>query len=304
MVAFLTYLSQILMSVMMATFMAALWPRASVSAERIQEVLDTPSSVEISDDPTRITRARASLEMRNVEFRYPGAAQPVLHNISFKVDAGETLAIIGSTGSGKTTLINLIARLIDSTGGDVLLNEVNIRQTAPAELWTRIGLVPQKPYLFTGSVASNLRYGKEDATDDEMWRALTIAQVDSFIHDLPGSLEATIAQGGSNVSGGQRQRLAIARALVRKPEIYIFDDSFSALDLVTDAKLRAALIPEVSDSVTVIVGQRISTIRHANQIMVLEDGQIVGLGTHEHLSATCSTYQEIVASQATQVGDN
>ena len=304
MVAFLTYLSQILMSVMMATFMAALWPRASVSAERIQEVLDTPSSVEISDDPTRITRARASLEMRNVEFRYPGAAQPVLHNISFKVDAGETLAIIGSTGSGKTTLINLIARLIDSTGGDVLLNEVNIRQTAPAELWTRIGLVPQKPYLFTGSVASNLRYGKEDATDDEMWRALAIAQVDSFVRDLPGSLEATIAQGGSNVSGGQRQRLAIARALVRKPEIYIFDDSFSALDLVTDAKLRAALIPEVSDSVTVIVGQRISTIRHANQIMVLEDGQIVGLGTHEHLSATCSTYQEIVASQATQEGDN
>jgi ATP-binding cassette subfamily B protein len=242
--------------------------------------------------------------MRNVEFRYPGAAQPVLHNISFKVDAGETLAIIGSTGSGKTTLINLIARLIDSTGGDVLLNEVNIRQTAPAELWTRIGLVPQKPYLFTGSVASNLRYGKEDATDDEMWRALTIAQVDSFIRNLPGSLEATIAQGGSNVSGGQRQRLAIARALVRKPEIYIFDDSFSALDLVTDAKLRAALIPEVSDSVTVIVGQRISTIRHANQIMVLEDGQIVGLGTHEDLSATCSTYQEIVASQATQEGDN
>jgi ATP-binding cassette subfamily B protein len=241
--------------------------------------------------------------MRNVEFRYPGAAQPVLHNISFKVDAGETLAIIGSTGSGKTTLINLIARLIDATGGDVLINEVNIRQTAPAELWTRIGLVPQKPYLFTGSVASNLRYGKEDATDDEMWRALSIAQVDSFVRDLPGSLEATIAQGGSNVSGGQRQRLAIARALVRKPEIYIFDDSFSALDLVTDAKLRAALIPEVSDSVTVIVGQRISTIRHANQIMVLEDGQIVGLGTHEYLSANCSTYQEIVASQATQEGD-
>jgi ATP-binding cassette subfamily B protein len=303
MVAFLTYLSQILMSVMMATFMAALWPRASVSAERIQEVLDTPSSVEISDEPTRITQARSSLEMRNVEFRYPGAAQPVLHNISFKVDAGETLAIIGSTGSGKTTLINLIARLIDATGGDVLINEVNIRQTAPAELWTRIGLVPQKPYLFTGSVASNLRYGKEDATDDEMWRALSIAQVDSFVRDLPGSLEATIAQGGSNVSGGQRQRLAIARALVRKPEIYIFDDSFSALDLVTDAKLRAALIPEVSDSVTVIVGQRISTIRHANQIMVLEDGQIVGLGTHEYLSSNCSTYQEIVASQATQAGD-
>ena len=303
MVAFLTYLSQILMSVMMATFMAALWPRASVSAERIQEVLDTPSSVQISDEPIRITQSRASLEMRNVEFRYPGAAQPVLRNISFKVEAGETLAIIGSTGSGKTTLVNLIARLIDTTDGDVLLNEVNIRQTAPAELWTRIGLVPQKPYLFSGSIASNLRYGKEDATEEEMWKALAVSQAESFIRQMPGALDAIIAQGGSNVSGGQRQRLAIARALVRQPDVYIFDDSFSALDLVTDAKLRAALIPEVLDSVTVIVGQRISTIRHANQIMVLEDGQIVGLGTHEHLGANCSTYQEIVASQATQESD-
>jgi ATP-binding cassette subfamily B multidrug efflux pump len=304
MVAFLTYLSQILMSVMMATFMAALWPRASVSAERIQEVLDTPSSVGISDTPTRITSTRTSLEMRNVEFRYPGAAQPVLHNISFKVTAGETLAIIGSTGSGKTTLVNLIARLIDSTDGDVLLNDVNIRQIAPAELWTRIGLVPQKPYLFSGSIASNLRYGKADATDEEMWNALAISQAEAFVREMPGALESTIAQGGSNVSGGQRQRLAIARALIRKPDIYIFDDSFSALDLVTDANLRAALVPQLASSVTVIVGQRISTIRHANQIMVLEDGQIVGLGTHEHLSQSCATYQEIVASQATQEGDN
>ncbi len=304
MVAFLTYLSQILMSVMMATFMAALWPRASVSAERIQEVLDTPSSVGISDTPTPITSSHTSLEMRNVEFRYPGAAQPVLHNISFKVNAGETLAIIGSTGSGKTTLVNLIARLIDSTDGDVLLNEVNIRQIAPTELWTRIGLAPQKPYLFSGSVASNLRYGKADASDEEMWNALAIAQAESFVRDMPGSLEATIAQGGSNVSGGQRQRLAIARVLIRKPAIYIFDDSFSALDLVTDASLRTALIPHIASSVTVIVGQRISTIRHANQIMVLEDGQIVGLGTHEQLSQYCATYQEIVASQATQEGDD
>jgi ATP-binding cassette subfamily B protein len=304
MVAFLTYLSQILMSVMMATFMAALWPRASVSAERIQEVLDTPSSVGISDTPTPITSSHTSLEMRNVEFRYPGAAQPVLHNISFKVNAGETLAIIGSTGSGKTTLVNLIARLIDSTDGDVLLNEVNIRQIAPTELWTRIGLAPQKPYLFSGSVASNLRYGKADASDEEMWNALAIAQAESFVRDMPGSLEATIAQGGSNVSGGQRQRLAIARVLIRKPAIYIFDDSFSALDLVTDASLRTALIPHIASSVTVIVGQRISTIRHANQIMVLEDGQIVGLGTHEQLSQSCATYQEIVASQATQEGDD
>jgi ATP-binding cassette subfamily B protein len=304
MVAFLTYLSQILMSVMMATFMAALWPRASVSAERIQEVLDTPSSVGISDTPTPITSNHTSLEMRNVEFRYPGAAQPVLHNISFKINAGETLAIIGSTGSGKTTLVNLIARLIDSTDGDVLLNEVNIRQLAPTELWTRIGLAPQKPYLFSGSIASNLRYGKADATDDEMWKALAIAQAETFVRDMPGSLEATIAQGGSNVSGGQRQRLAIARVLIRKPAIYIFDDSFSALDLVTDANLRTALVPHIAHSVTVIVGQRISTIRHANQIMVLEDGKIVGLGTHEQLSQSCATYQEIVASQATQEGDD
>jgi ATP-binding cassette subfamily B protein len=304
MVAFLTYLSQILMSVMMATFMAALWPRASVSAERIQEVLDTPSSVGISDTPTPITSSHTSLEMRNVEFRYPGAAQPVLHNISFKVNAGETLAIIGSTGSGKTTLVNLIARLIDSTDGDVLLNEVNIRQLAPTELWTRIGLAPQKPYLFSGSIASNLRYGKADATDDEMWKALAVAQAETFVRDMPGSLEATIAQGGSNVSGGQRQRLAIARVLIRKPAIYIFDDSFSALDLVTDANLRTALVPHIAHSVTVIVGQRISTIRHANQIMVLEDGKIVGLGTHDQLSYSCATYQEIVASQATQEGDD
>jgi ATP-binding cassette subfamily B protein len=304
MVAFLTYLSQILMSVMMATFMAALWPRASVSAERIQEVLDTPSSVGISDTPTPITSSHTSLEMRNVEFRYPGAAQPVLHNISFKINAGETLAIIGSTGSGKTTLVNLIARLIDSTDGDVLLNEVNIRQLAPTELWTRIGLAPQKPYLFSGSIASNLRYGKADATDDEMWKALAVAQAETFVRDMPGSLEATIAQGGSNVSGGQRQRLAIARVLIRKPAIYIFDDSFSALDLVTDANLRTALVPHIAHSVTVIVGQRISTIRHANQIMVLEDGKIVGLGTHEQLSQSCATYQEIVASQATQEGDD
>jgi ATP-binding cassette subfamily B protein len=304
MVAFLTYLSQILMSVMMATFMAALWPRASVSAERIQEVLDTPSSVGISDTPTPITSNHTSLEMRNVEFRFPGAAQPVLHNISFKINAGETLAIIGSTGSGKTTLVNLIARLIDSTDGDVLLNEVNIRQLAPTELWTRIGLAPQKPYLFSGSIASNLRYGKADATDDEMWKALAVAQAETFVRDMPGSLEATIAQGGSNVSGGQRQRLAIARVLIRKPAIYIFDDSFSALDLVTDANLRTALVPHIAHSVTVIVGQRISTIRHANQIMVLEDGKIVGLGTHEQLSQSCATYQEIVASQATQEGDD
>ena len=303
MVAFLTYLAQILMSVMMATFMAALWPRASISAERIQEVLTTESSVVVSGKPTPLTQIEPSLELRNVEFRYPGAAQPVLQNISFKIKAGETLAIIGSTGSGKTTLVNLISRLIDATAGEVLLNGVNIRDVAPEELWTRIGLVPQKPYLFSGTVASNLQYGKNDATEAEMWSALSVAQADSFVRDMPDSLKASIAQGGTNVSGGQRQRLAIARAIIRQPDIYIFDDSFSALDLTTDANLRAALIPQVADSVTVIVGQRISTIRHADQILVLEDGQIVGLGTHKHLSQTCSTYQEIVASQITEEGD-
>jgi len=304
MVAFLTYLAQILMSVMMATFMAAIWPRAAVSAERIQEVLSTTSSVPIPTHPTPITQTRVDLELRNVDFEYPGAASPVLHNISFKVAAGETLAIIGSTGSGKTTLLNLVARLFDATSGAALIDGVDVSDMAPAELWSRIGLVPQKPYLFSGTISSNLRYGKQDATEQEMWNALTIAQADSFVREMPGGLEAVIAQGGTNVSGGQRQRLAIARALIRQPEIYLFDDSFSALDLSTDAKLRAALIPHLKDSVTLIVGQRVSTIRHADQILVLEDGLVVGLGTHEELRRSCPTYEEIVLSQALQEGDD
>ena len=304
MVAFLTYLAQILMSVMMATFMAAIWPRAAVSAERIQEVLSTTSSVPIPTHPTPITQTRVDLELRNVDFEYPGAASPVLHNISFKVAACETLAIIGSTGSGKTTLLNLVARLFDATSGAVLIDGVDVSDMAPAELWSRIGLVPQKPYLFSGTISSNLRYGKQDATEQEMWNALTIAQADSFVREMPGALEAVIAQGGTNVSGGQRQRLAIARALIRQPEIYLFDDSFSALDLSTDAKLRAALIPHLKDSVTLIVGQRVSTIRHADQILVLEDGLVVGLGTHEELRQSCATYEEIVLSQALQEGDD
>ena len=304
MVAFLTYLAQILMSVMMATFMAAIWPRAAVSAERIQEVLLTTSSVPIPTHPTPITQTRVDLELRNVDFEYPGAASPVLHNISFKVAAGETLAIIGSTGSGKTTLLNLVARLFDATSGAVLIDGVNVSDMAPAELWSRIGLVPQKPYLFSGTISSNLCYGKQDATEQEMWNALTIAQADSFVREMPGGLEAVITQGGTNVSGGQRQRLAIARALIRQPEIYLFDDSFSALDLSTDAKLRAALTPHLKDSVTLIVGQRVSTIRHANQILVLEDGIVVGLGTHEELRRSCPTYEEIVLSQALQEGDD
>ena len=297
-IAFLTYLTQILMSVMMATYMAALVPRASVSAERIMEVLDTPSSVVSASDPVRITAPRASLEMRNVGFHYPGAEHAVLEGISFVCRPGEMLAVIGSTGSGKTTLINLVPRLFDATSGAVLVDGVDVRELAPEDLWSRVGLVPQKPYLFSGTVASNLRYGREDATEDEMWEALRVAQAEDFVRSMDGGLEAAVAQGGSNLSGGQRQRLAIARALVRRPDIYLFDDSFSALDLATDARLRAALAPRVTDAAVVVVAQRVSTIRNADRILVLEDGEAVGLGTHEQLLESCPTYIEIVESQA------
>jgi ATP-binding cassette, subfamily B, multidrug efflux pump len=298
-IAFLSYLIQILMSVMMATFVAMLTPRASVSADRIEEVLDAKSSVVPPADPVTVLDERSSLELRGVEFRYPGADFPVLSDISFKAVAGETTAIIGSTGAGKTTLLNLVPRLFDATGGDVLVDGFNVRDIEPELLWSRIGLVPQKPYLFSGTVASNLRYADPDATDDELWQALEIAQAKRFVSDMPGGLEAPISQGGSNVSGGQRQRLAIARALVRKPGIYLFDDSFSALDLATDAYLRAALAPVVMDAVMVIVAQRVSTIINADQILVIEDGRQVGLGTHHELLETCPTYAEIVASQLT-----
>ena len=297
-VAFLTYLTQILMSVMMATYMAALVPRASVSSERIMEVLGTPSTVVPAANPVTEISDRATLEMRNVGFSYPGAEFPVLSNVTFTCRPGETLAIIGSTGSGKTTLVNLVPRLFDATAGSVLVDGVDVRDLAPEALWSRVGLVPQKPYLFSGTVASNLRYGKETATEDEMWEALRIAQAEEFVRAMPGGLNAAIAQGGTNVSGGQRQRLAIARALVRRPDIYLFDDSFSALDLATDARLRTALAPHVRNAATIIVAQRVSTIRHANQILVLEDGEPVGLGTHEELLVTCPTYEEIVSSQA------
>jgi ATP-binding cassette subfamily B protein len=221
-----------------------------------------------------------------------------LKDVSFTVRAGQTLAVIGSTGSGKTTLINLVPRLFDATEGAVLLDGVDVRDLAPEALWSRVGIVPQKPYLFSGTVASNLTYGKEDATEEEMWTALRTAQAEDFVRAMPGGLQATIAQGGSNVSGGQRQRLAIARALIRQPEIYLFDDSFSALDLATDARLRAALAPYVRNAVVLVVAQRVSTIRDADQILVLEDGECVGIGTHDELLTTCPTYLEIVDSQA------
>ena len=303
MIAFLTYLTQILMSVMMATWMAALLPRASVSAERIQEVLHTPSSVVISASAITELSRTAELNFNDVGFHYPGAEEPVLKDINFTVRAGQTMAVIGSTGSGKTTLVNLVTRLFDATAGSVVLDGVDVRDLAPEALWSRVGIVPQKPYLFSGTIASNLQYGKDDATEEEMWEALRVAQAEDFVRAMPGGLNAVIAQGGTNVSGGQRQRLAIARALIRHPEIYLFDDSFSALDLTTDAQLRAALKPLAQDAVVLVVAQRVSTIRDADQILVLEDGECVGLGTHDELIATCPTYQEIVDSQAAVNGD-
>lgn len=297
-VAFLTYLSLIMMAVMMATMVAMMAPRAAVSAERIQEVLDTFSSVVPPASPITDLASKGRLDLRDVGFSYPGAEHSVLEGISFSALPGQTTAIIGSTGAGKTSLVNLAARLFDVTSGAVLFDGVDIRQLDPEILWQRIGLVPQKPYLFAGSVASNLRYGKPDATDDELWTALEVAQASEFVKAMPGGLDAEIAQGGMNVSGGQRQRLAMARALVRKPEVYLFDDSFSALDLATDARLRAALRPYTKDASVIIVAQRFSTIMHADQILVLEDGETVGLGTHAQLLATCPTYAEIVESQA------
>lgn len=296
--AFLQYLVQILMSVMMATFVVMMVPRAAVCAERIGEVLDTEPSVQPPARPvSRLPWAGPALEMRDAEFGYPGADNPVLSGISFRALPGQTTAVIGSTGSGKTTLLSLVSRLMDVTSGAVLVDGVDVRDLEPQALHTRIGLVPQTPYLFSGTVASNLRYGKPDATDVELWRALEVAQGRDFVEAMPDQLDAPIAQGGTNVSGGQRQRLAIARALVRTPEIYLFDDAFSALDLATDARLRAALRPLTATAVVVIVAQRVSTIRTADQIIVLEDGRIVGRGTHRELLETCTTYAEIVESQ-------
>jgi ATP-binding cassette subfamily B protein len=296
-VAFLSYLIQILMAVMMSTFVLMMGPRASVCAKRIQEVLRTSSSVVPPEMGATELPGPVSLELRNAEFAFPGAEQPVLHDLNFRVEAGETLAIIGSTGSGKTALLNLIARLFDVTKGEVLIGGVDVRDLDPRLLERLIGFVPQKPYLFSGTIASNVRFGNQDATDAEVWEALEIAQARDFVEAKPDQLDSPIAQGGTNVSGGQRQRLAIARALAHKPAIYMFDDSFSALDLATDARLRAALVPVTADAVTVVVAQRVSTIVNAEQIIVLEEGRIVGLGTHRELLESCQTYQEIVESQ-------
>jgi ATP-binding cassette, subfamily B, multidrug efflux pump len=295
--AFLSYLIQILMAVMMATFMVIMIPRAAVCAERITEVLDTESSVAPPARPVVPREATGALELRRAGFAYPGAAEPVLRDVTVTAAPGTTTAIVGSTGAGKTTLLGLVPRLFDATSGAVLVDGVDVRELDPEYLWSRVGIVPQKPYLFSGTVASNLRYGNPDATDAQLWEALEVAQAADFVRAMPEGLDAPVAQGGTNVSGGQRQRLAIARVLVRAPQIYLFDDSFSALDLATDARLRAALRPVTSTATVLVVAQRVASIRDADQIVVLDDGAVVGIGTHDELLGTCPTYGEIVASQ-------
>ncbi|MGN6325142.1 ABC transporter ATP-binding protein [Pseudolysinimonas sp.] len=298
--AFLLYLAQILMAVMMATFMAVILPRAAVSADRIGEVLETEPSVHEPTAPVTAVTRRGEVELRAATFSYPGADQPVLRDVSFTASPGTVTAITGSTGSGKTTLVSLLPRLFDATGGRVLVDGVDVRELDQDVLWSKIGLIPQRAYLFSGTVASNLRYGDPDATDEELWAALEIAQAADFVRAMPEQLEAPIAQGGTNVSGGQRQRLAIARALVKRPEIYVFDDSFSALDTATDARLRQALDREVADATRIVVAQRVSTIIEADQVIVLEDGAVVGVGTHQELLHSCREYAEIVESQLSE----
>jgi ATP-binding cassette subfamily B protein len=295
--AFLAYLVQILMSVMMATFMLMMVPRSAVCADRITEVLDTRSSVVPPEEPVTEVAEHGTLVFDRVEFTYPGADVAVVRDVSFEARPGQTVAIIGSTGAGKSTMVNLVPRLFDVTGGRVLVDGVDVRRLDPDLLWSTIGLVPQRAWLFSGTVRSNLQYGRPDATDEQMWQALEVAQGRDFVESMPEGLDAPISQGGTNVSGGQRQRLAIARALIRTPEIYLFDDSFSALDLATDARLRAALRPVTRDATVLIVAQRVSTIRDADLILVVEDGEVVGRGTHDELLATCETYREIVESQ-------
>ena len=299
--AFLQYVMQILMSVLMAVIMFVMVPRAAASAERIAKVLDTEIALADPTQPTLVDTAAATgvVEFRDVEFGYPGAEDPVLRSISFTAEPGRTTAIVGSTGSGKSTLVNLIPRFYDVTGGSMLIDGVDVRDMRQEDLWRLVGVVPQRAYLFSGTVATNVRYGAPDATDEEVWRALTIAQGADFVSEMPERLDGPITQGGTNVSGGQRQRLAIARAIARRPRVYIFDDSFSALDFKTDSQLRAALREETRDATVIIVAQRVGTIMHADRIVVLEGGAIVGVGTHRDLLETCETYREIVFSQLT-----
>jgi ATP-binding cassette subfamily B multidrug efflux pump len=295
--AFLAYIMQILSSVMMAVMMSLMIPRAAASADRIQEVLLTDSSVIDPINPVTPTHRTGEIEFKDVEFRYPGAEHPVLSGVNFTAKPGQFTAIVGSTGSGKSTLINLIPRFIDSTSGEIVLDGVKITEQSLESVWKDIGLVPQRAFLFGGTIADNLRYGKADATEAEMWRALEVAQAKEFVADLPEKLEANVAQGGSNFSGGQRQRLAIARAIIKEPKIFILDDSFSALDFTTDAKLRAALEETAAQSALIVVAQRVSTILEADQILVLDQGKLVGIGKHHELMQSCETYKEIVLSQ-------
>ncbi len=297
--AFLQYIMQILFSIMTAVLMLVVVPRAAVSGGRIQEVLDTQPTIGDPAHPTTLS-TRGHVELRGVTFGYPGAEEPVLREITFEARPGETTAIVGSTGSGKTTLVNLLPRLYDVTGGAVLVDGVDVREVDRQVLWQRIGMVPQRAYLFSGTVASNLRFGDPQASDEALWRALEVAQARDFVTEMPDGLESPISQGGTNVSGGQRQRLAIARALVKRPDIYIFDDSFSALDFRTDARLRAALAHELDEATVIIVAQRVGTILHADRIVVLEDGVVAAIGTHEELMVGCETYREIVLSQLTE----
>ena len=297
MTAFLMYIMQILFSLMMAVGLVILVPRAEASAARLQEVVTTTPSIEEPTHPVEPSGVSGEVEFRGVTFGYPGGEKPVLQDLVFDLKPGETTAIIGGTGAGKTTLLNLIPRFFDVSRGAVLVDGVDVREQSLERLWSGIGLVPQRAYLFGGTIADNLRFGNEQATDDELWHALAVAQARDFVETMPGGLAAPIDQGGTNVSGGQRQRLAIARAVVKRPAVYLFDDCFSALDAGTDARLRAALRAETGRSTVLIVAQRVSTIMHADRIIVLDDGQVVGMGTHDVLMVTCEPYREIVDSQ-------
>lgn len=302
-IAFLAYFMQILMAVLMATFMLVIFPRAAVCADRIGEVLSTQTAITNPADPVRPAAIAGDIGVHDATFCYPGADRPVLQDVSFTVPRGTTTAVVGSTGSGKSTLISLICRLYDVTSGSLRIDGVDVRDLDIEQLWSAIGLVPQRGYLFSGTVAENLRYGRADATDDEMWEALRVAAAADFVRAHPQGLDMPVAQGGINFSGGQRQRLAIARAVIRRPAIYLFDDAFSALDVHTDARVRDALREVAADATVVIVSQRISTVIEADQVVVIDDGRVVGIGTHDTLLADCPIYAEFAESQALTAGE-